>query len=109
MNAKARRLFVLARDKHTCQYCLKRPETLTLDHVIPKSHGGMNRKDNLVACCWDCNDKRRNMELAEWCGQVACRTNQTKIEILVRILRQISINYDHLTTKEQLKMVGAIY
>lgn len=112
MNKKAGRLFVLARDKHTCQYCLKHTETLTLDHVIPKSKGGMRRRDNLVACCWDCNDKRRDMELELWCEVVGELTGQKCQDILDRITRQLSVSIEYekqgLSSKEQLKRVGAI-
>jgi hypothetical protein len=112
MNKKAGRLFVLARDKHTCQYCLKQPETLTLDHVLPKSQGGMRRRDNLVACCWDCNDTRRDMELTQWCEVVGGMTGQKCQDILDRVSRQLRVSVEFekegISSKEQLKRVGAI-
>jgi 5-methylcytosine-specific restriction endonuclease McrA len=51
---------VLARDKWTCQYCLKKfhPDKLTLDHVLPKSRGGPTTWENIVACCDECNGKK---------------------------------------------------
>jgi 5-methylcytosine-specific restriction endonuclease McrA len=51
---------VKLRDDYTCQYCLKRfPENeLTVDHVIPLSHGGPSTVDNLVAACSPCNNRR---------------------------------------------------
>ena len=33
-------------------------ESLTLDHVIPKSKGGPNSWKNLVTCCGSCNVKK---------------------------------------------------
>lgn len=49
---------ILARDKHTCQYCLSEdsPARLTLDHIIPRSRGGANAWENLVAACFACNN-----------------------------------------------------
>jgi hypothetical protein len=112
MNKKAARLFIVARDNYTCQYCLQQPETLTLDHVCPKSQGGMNRRDNLVACCWKCNDTRRDTEIVKWCEQVAYLTGQKAEDILDRIKKQLSVSGEFekegLSTKEQLKRVGAI-
>ncbi len=49
---------ILARDQHTCQYCMSEdsPAKLTLDHIIPRSKGGANAWENLVAACFSCNN-----------------------------------------------------
>jgi len=31
---------------------------LTVDHIIPKSRGGQDTWENLVAACSDCNNKK---------------------------------------------------
>ena len=51
---------ILARDRHTCQYCLESslPSKLTLDHIVPRSRGGANSWENLVACCFTCNNRK---------------------------------------------------
>ncbi|AFZ37744.1 HNH endonuclease [Stanieria cyanosphaera PCC 7437] len=49
---------VLERDRHTCQYCRAKNEQLTLDHVIPRSRGGGDTWENLVAACVRCNVKK---------------------------------------------------
>jgi 5-methylcytosine-specific restriction endonuclease McrA len=51
---------VLERDRHTCQYCNYRGDQLTLDHVIPRSRGGGDSWENLVAACVRCNIKKGN-------------------------------------------------
>jgi len=40
-----------------CQYCGDElsTETFTLDHVLPRSRGGLSTWENLVACCQKCN------------------------------------------------------
>ncbi len=51
---------ILIRDQHTCQYC-DQPfgaGELTLDHVVPRSRGGSNTWENLVACCLRCNNRK---------------------------------------------------
>lgn len=50
---KLSRRIVYKRTKRKCFYCGKR--ATTLDHVIPRSHGGSNDIDNLVAACEPCN------------------------------------------------------
>jgi 5-methylcytosine-specific restriction endonuclease McrA len=44
---------VLARDAHSCQYCGARAETI--DHVLPRSRGGLHVWENVVAACRPCN------------------------------------------------------
>ena len=48
---------VMMRDKYTCQYCGAQPakSELTLDHVVPKMHGGLNTWQNVVCACKACN------------------------------------------------------
>jgi 5-methylcytosine-specific restriction endonuclease McrA len=50
---------VLRRDSHRCQYCGSR-ERLTIDHVMPRSRGGKDTWDNLVAACVPCNNRKGN-------------------------------------------------
>lgn len=48
---------VFQRDKHTCQYCGRKPPEVRLevDHRIPVSKGGTDDLDNLITACEDCN------------------------------------------------------
>jgi 5-methylcytosine-specific restriction endonuclease McrA len=48
---------LLLRDEHQCQYCGKRPplRDLNLDHVLPRSRGGLESWENLVVSCRTCN------------------------------------------------------
>lgn len=53
---------IFKRDKFTCQYCGVRPgsEELTIDHVLPKSHGGGTSWENCVVACVECNAAKAN-------------------------------------------------
>lgn len=48
---------ILKRDGHRCQYC-GTGEDLTIDHVLPKSRGGKDTWENLVAACNRCNHRK---------------------------------------------------
>lgn len=48
---------ILARDGFRCQYCGS-SKHLTLDHVIPRSRGGMTSWDNVVTSCAACNVRK---------------------------------------------------
>ncbi len=52
----------------TCYYCGEKVgfKDLTMDHVIPLARGGSSRKDNLVPCCKDCNNKKKDYLPVEW-------------------------------------------
>lgn len=45
------------RDKYTCQYCGVQPgpEELTMDHILPRSKGGVSSWENTVLACIECN------------------------------------------------------
>lgn len=45
---------VLRRDGHRCAYCGRSANTI--DHVFPRSRGGKNTWENLVAACVKCNN-----------------------------------------------------
>jgi 5-methylcytosine-specific restriction endonuclease McrA len=51
------RFNVFARDNNTCQYCGEKfPRSeLNLDHVIPRSRGGLSTWENVVCSCFTCN------------------------------------------------------
>ena len=53
---------VLARDQYTCQYCGTQPgkNALTVDHVVPRSKGGLTVWENVVAACAGCNQRKGN-------------------------------------------------
>ncbi len=49
---------VLRRDRHLCAYC--GTTAGTVDHVLPRSRGGQDAWENLVACCVRCNNAKGN-------------------------------------------------
>jgi 5-methylcytosine-specific restriction endonuclease McrA len=55
---------VVVRDKGECAYCDDRKAT-TVDHVVPRSRGGLHRWENVVAACYKCNAKKSDRLLSE--------------------------------------------
>lgn len=51
---------VFARDGNRCQYCGKHFPTseLSLDHVVPRSRGGLTSWENIVCACVSCNVRK---------------------------------------------------
>lgn len=54
---------VLRRDDHRCCYCGK--AATTIDHVLPRSRGGRDTWENLVACCLKCNNLKGDQTPSE--------------------------------------------
>jgi 5-methylcytosine-specific restriction endonuclease McrA len=48
---------ILARDGYRCQYC-GTTRHLTIDHVIPRSRGGVSSWENVVTSCAPCNVRK---------------------------------------------------
>jgi 5-methylcytosine-specific restriction endonuclease McrA len=51
---------VFLRDMFTCQYCkdVFEKKDLTIDHLIPKSKGGVTSWENVTTSCKSCNLKK---------------------------------------------------
>lgn len=60
LNRAVSRKSIMLRDRQSCQYChqVLPPKSLTLDHVLPRSRGGGSTWENLVACCYPCNNRK---------------------------------------------------
>ena len=54
---------VFTRDSSTCVYC--GGSGTSIDHVVPRSRGGTNTWDNVVAACRRCNHVKADRSLAE--------------------------------------------
>ena len=54
---------IFKRDRFTCQYCGQQPgkEELTIDHVLPRSRGGVSSWENCVLACVDCNSRKADL------------------------------------------------
>lgn len=60
--AKFTRKNMFIRDNFTCQYCGERSAMghLTIDHVLPRSHGGRTTWTNCTTACKPCNWSKSN-------------------------------------------------
>ena len=57
---KFNRRNIFARDNNQCQYCGKKFSTqdLSLDHILPRSQGGISSWENIVCACITCNVRK---------------------------------------------------
>lgn len=59
MNTRPSRRSIHMRDGYKCSYCGS-TRSLTIDHVIPSSRGGLNTWENMTTACCTCNLKKGN-------------------------------------------------
>ena len=57
------RAALMRRDNYRCAYCGRRAETI--DHVLPRSRGGLHAWENCVASCTICNHRKADRLLDE--------------------------------------------
>jgi len=62
-HATLSRRAVFIRDAYECQYCGAAAENV--DHVMPRSRGGLHTWENVVASCRRCNSDKENRTPAE--------------------------------------------
>jgi 5-methylcytosine-specific restriction endonuclease McrA len=53
---------LLARDNHQCQFCGQSfaNAQLSMDHIVPRSRGGLTTWENVVCSCLRCNSRKGN-------------------------------------------------
>ena len=58
---------VYRRDGYACVYCGRAPNVreLTIDHVVPRSHGGGTTWENCVTACGGCNARKADRSPAK--------------------------------------------
>jgi 5-methylcytosine-specific restriction endonuclease McrA len=62
---KLNRKEIFRRDHYICQYCGKALKNPTIDHVIPRHQGGLQKWENVVTACPTCNHKKGGRALNE--------------------------------------------
>lgn len=56
---------IFRRDHYRCQYCGKRAQSLTVDHILPQHLGGRSTWRNLVTACAKCNHQKGGQTLKQ--------------------------------------------
>src|SRR5437773_6740283 len=81
---KITRRAVFARDGWACQYCGSR-SNLTVDHVVPRSKGGISTWDNIVASCAPCNRRKGDYLLRQVGMSLRRRPRKPKPHIFIHV------------------------
>lgn len=84
---------IAARDGHACVYCGATAASsgahLHLDHLTPRSAGGVDEATNLVLACRSCNSRRQDLPLATWAKVAASKLTFTARSIRAQARRAL--------------------
>jgi 5-methylcytosine-specific restriction endonuclease McrA len=81
---KITRRAVFARDGWECQYCGAR-SNLTVDHVVPRSKGGVTDWENIVASCAPCNRRKGDAMLRHSGMKLRRRPRQPAAHVFIHV------------------------
>ena len=73
----------------TCVYCGE--DATGYDHIIPKTNGGTDDKENLVPCCPDCNRQKNNRSLESFLNS-SKRVNHELVQANEKLMRHVMFN-----------------
>lgn len=90
---KLTRREVFLRDNHTCQYCGRRGGELTIDHVIPRSRGGMHTWENVVSACRPCNHRKGGKSVAEAHMHLRTQPHEPRPGVYYTIERRLDLGF----------------
>jgi 5-methylcytosine-specific restriction endonuclease McrA len=64
---------------HQCAYCAEPADTL--DHVLPRSKGGLTVSENLIPACRRCNGAKSSTDWRDWFRDQSwhCPDRETRI------------------------------
>lgn len=75
------RKYVAAKNCCYCGNTFSEKIPKSIDHIIPVSLNGLNKSDNMLICCFDCNHAKRNLLLSDWlnlCNLIVKTENSKK-------------------------------
>jgi len=103
------------RQNHRCCYCgtqmndaksgenNSKLDTSTVDHVIPKSKGGLDHPDNYVIACYGCNNLRGDQDAFKFAESM---DNGIAKNCNGRRIQNNPPNFDKTALRKQLKEMG---
>ena len=78
------------RDGHRCQYCGRSADQLSIDHVVPRSRGGLDTWENVTTACLPCNVRKGNRTPREASMPLMGKPHRPLSSLRFEAARQIS-------------------
>ena len=108
--SKSEKTKILEKSKNRCCRCgsLLDENSMTIEHIIPLSRGGTNQQSNLVALCWDCNQKKDNYILhpGDYFPYLEDEHYQNALTLYKGYIEDVSWYGTRNYTKEEMKVIS---
>ena len=105
------RFKIFMRDTFTCQYCGVNKEEdgvkLEIDHIVPVSKGGTNKKSNLTTACFKCNRGKSNKIIPDTKGSDDKETTIEATICAAKIVNQRPRDASLRSTEIDLTSIGS--
>ena len=109
------RNFAIMRTYGRCAYCGKaivdeKQHGATFDHVLPLSKKGTTSKDNILLCCFECNQEKGSLSLEEFRAkkQTALNKMLKKSGLLIKATGTVRFFFERLETSDNIKKIEDI-
>ena len=78
---------IFARDENRCQYCGRKFSTseLSLDHIVPLSHGGGTNWHNVVCACTRCNKRKGGRTPSQARMKLVSKPQEPRFNPMIRL------------------------
>ncbi len=100
------REYLLEKWGRKCAYCGAENVPLEIDHIHPRSRGGSNRISNLILACQDCNQKKGNLEVAEFLAHDPARLARLQAQAKTPLADVAAVNSTRWALYEKLNSLG---
>jgi hypothetical protein len=104
---------IIDRDGARCAWCGAEPwrRDLTLEHVLPRSGGGVTTGDNALVACRRCNRERGSKPVVAYVRALRDAGTEPQLPVIHRALERLSVS-DRRRHREygarQLQLLGRI-
>ena len=65
-----------------CAYCGTKTEELSIDHIVPQSHGGNDHITNVLCACVKCNRSKGHEQWEQWFSRQKFFTEERRSAII---------------------------
>ncbi len=102
------REYLLEKWKRTCAYCGAKQVPLEVEHIVPRSRGGVSSVGNLTLACVPCNRAKSNLDIEEFLADRPSILKAIKAQVKAPLKDAAAVNATRWKLLNSLKATGLI-